>query len=571
MLPGLKFLAFACFIASVSANPVYRSLVLHEQREDVPAGFVNTGAAPADQVLSLRVALVNSDMAGLEKALYDVSTPDSSLYGQHLAKEDVEEFVKPAPESVTMVNEFFASYNITAKSISPAGDWLAFSVPVSLANEMFDANFSVFQHEKTGKQFVRTLAYSIPADLQGHLDLVHPTITFESPSARLPLISSPLPAITTSTPTLSTRQSVPSSCDSIVTPACLEALYAIPTTLATESSNVLGVSGFALEYASQADLADFLKYLRTDMSDNTTFSLQTLDGGQNPQTVGWAGLEANLDTQYTVGIASGVPTTFISVGESTQDGALDGLLDIINFLLNESNPPHVLTTSYGLNENEMSSALASQLCSAYMQLGARGTSILFASGDGGVAGFSDETCTTFLPTFPSGCPFMTSVGATTGIEETAWTSTSGGFSNYFDIPSYQADAVSSYLTTLGSTNSGLFNRTGRAFPDVSAQGGNFEVVLNEAAWLVSGTSCASPVFASVVALLNDRLIAAGKSPLGFLNPFLYSAAGQAALNDITSGDNAGCSTNGFSAAAGWDPVTGLGTPNFPNLLSAVGL
>jgi len=54
-------------------------------------------------------------------------------------------------------------------------------------------------------------------------------------------------------------------------------------------------------------------------------------------------------------------------------------------------------------------------------------------------------------------------------------------------------------------------------------------------------------------LLNDRLIGAGKSVLGFLNPFLYST-GASALNDITTGSNPGCNTNGFPVAAGWDPV-----------------
>ena len=70
--------------------------------------------------------------------------------------------------------------------------------------------------------------------------------------------------------------------------------------------------------------------------------------------------------------------------------------------------------------------------------------------------------------------------------------------------------------------------------------------------------------------LNDRLIAAGKSPLGFLNPFLYST-GKSALNDITSGSNPGCNTNGFPAKKGWDPVTGLGTPDFVKLAAAAGL
>lgn len=151
---------------------------------------------------------------------------------------------------------------------------------------------------------------------------------------------------------------MPASCATTITPACLQALYGIPTTKATQSSNVLGVSGFIEQFANQADLSTFLASLRPDMASTTAFTLQTLDGGTNPQTRSEAGVEANLDTQYTVGIATGVPTTFISVGENTKDGNLGGFLDIINALLAESNPPHVLTTSYGQNENTISSNLA---------------------------------------------------------------------------------------------------------------------------------------------------------------------------------------------------------------------
>ena len=132
--------------------------------------------------------------------------------------------------------------------------------------------------------------------------------------------------------------------------------------------------------------------------------------------------------------------------------------------------------------------MTSTLCNAYMQLGARGTSVLYASGDGGVSGSQSENCTTFIPTFPSGesisslcrscthlsnigCPYLTSVGATTGTgPETAASFSAGGFSNLFSQPSYQSSAVSAYLQTLGSTDSGLFNSSGRAYPDVSAQG-----------------------------------------------------------------------------------------------------
>ena len=97
MSPNFRFLLFSAFVAAVSAAPAFRDLVLHESRQGVPDGFIQTGAAPADQMLNLRLALVNSDMAGLESALYAVSTPDSAQYGQHLTKEEVRMFIVPYP------------------------------------------------------------------------------------------------------------------------------------------------------------------------------------------------------------------------------------------------------------------------------------------------------------------------------------------------------------------------------------------------------------------------------------------------------------------------------------------
>ncbi|KAI0795785.1 family S53 protease [Abortiporus biennis] len=540
---------------------------VHESRNDVPDGFVRSATADPSSVLKMRIALKQSDPEGLTNALLDVSEPTSANYGQHLTKEEVEKFVAPKPETVTAVNQWLSENGLTAKTISPAGDWLSFDVPVSQASELLDADFSVFKHLDTGDESIRTLAYSIPSDLADHIELVHPTITFPNPFAQLPVFSSPAKIIN---PNVNlTSDAVPASCANTVTPACVQALYSVPTTKATQSSNKLGVSGFIDQFANQADLKSFLTSLRSDISSSTTFTLQTLDGGQNPQTRSEAGIEADLDVQYTIGIATGVPTFFISVGDNFQDGNLEGFLDIINFLLAESAPPQVLTTSYGQNENTISSSLANQLCNAYQQLGARGTSILFASGDGGVAGSQSSSCRNFVPTFPSGCPFMTSVGATEGVPETSADFSSGGFSNVFARPSYQSAAVSAYLTKLGSTNAGKFSTTGRGFPDVAAVGNNVEINFQNQFGLVGGTSCSSPIFASIVSLINDRLIAAGKPVLGFLNPFLY--ANPQAFNDITTGSNPGCNTNGFPAEAGWDPVTGLGTPNFPALLTAAGL
>jgi tripeptidyl-peptidase-1 len=100
-----------------------------------------------------------------------------------------------------------------------------------------------------------------------------------------------------------------------------------------------------------------------------------------------------------------------------------------------------------------------------------------------------------------------------------------------------------------------------------------------------GTSAAAPVVAGIIALLNDARFRAGKCALGFINPWLYSS-GWTALNDITAGTAVGCNgingqtgqpiTGGgvipyatWNATVGWDPVTGLGTPNFEKLKKLV--
>ena len=96
------------------------------------------------------------------------------------------------------------------------------------------------------------MAYSVPSDLTQHIELVHPTISFNNPFGGIPSISVPPK---TSTPAVNlTSDAVPASCSSTITPACLQALYGIPTTAATVKTNTLGVSGFIDQFANQADL-----------------------------------------------------------------------------------------------------------------------------------------------------------------------------------------------------------------------------------------------------------------------------------------------------------------------------
>merc|ERR550537_1808656 len=83
---------------------------------------------------------------------------------------------------------------------------------------------------------------------------------------------------------------------------------------------------------------------------------------------------------------------------------------------------------------------------------------------------------------------------------------------------------------------------------------------------VAGTSAACPVVAGVFAKLNGLRLKARKSPMGFLNPFIYQ--NPAAFQDVTSGKNSATRKWGFTAVKGWDPLTGFGTPDFEALTEA---
>ncbi len=114
---------------------------------------------------------------------------------------------------------------------------------------------------------------------------------------------------------------------------------------------------------------------------------------------------------------------------------------------------------------------------------------------------------------------------------------------------------------------------GRGYPDLAVMGHNYQYVLDGVEAYTSYTA-ATPVVAGMVSLVNAARKAVGKSSLGWINPALYLYA-QQFVNDITSGQNncaAGgevCCMQGFAAADGWDPVTGLGSVNFTALQSVL--
>jgi len=293
-------------------------------------------------------------------------------------------------------------------------------------------------------------------------------------------------------------------------------------------------------------------------------------------------------------------------------------------LHNYADTPNVVSMSWGWAEHQQctiatncntlgvdSEQYVQRTNVEFMKLGVKGVSIFASSGDSGANGRSDGGCTgtKLNAVFPAGSPYLTAVGATmltkdaktdlkspppvctsgsyagtcasSGTEVAvsfsgAGFTSGGGFSTYVAQPSYQKDAVSAYLNSgVKLPPASYYNASGRAYPDVAAMGNNFLVYIqSEGGWQpVGGTSASSPTWAGIAARLNDISLKKTGKPLGPMNKLLYQmyAEHPAAFVDVTVGDNKctedGCASTckGFEATKGWDPVTGLGVPQYDEM------
>jgi kumamolisin len=199
----------------------------------------------------------------------------------------------------------------------------------------------------------------------------------------------------------------------------------------------------------------------------------------------------------------------------------------------------------------------------------RNISVCCASGDDGSR--DDGTSLRAHADFPASSPYVLGVGGTRlvagngGIaSETVWddgpgSATGGGISRYFPVPPWQSGAH-----VPPSVN--LPHRSGRGVPDVAADAdpvtGVYVIRADGRQYAVTGgTSAAAPQWSALLACVNQALGA----PVGFLNPLLYTKVARDAVRDVTFGSN-----GAYAAGPGWDPCTGLGTPDGQKLLHELG-
>ncbi|KAI1465987.1 subtilisin-like protein [Daldinia caldariorum] len=605
----MKFFSLICATAALLQATVQGKDVVVESLPKVPTGWRKVKNADANQVIKLRIALEQPNLDQFERVLYEVSTPQHPLYGRHLSRDEVKEMMKPREESTAAVLDWLQKSGIPASDIKNAGEWVNFKTTVFKAASLLNTQFQVYNHVGTDAQRIRTLHYSVPEEVRSHITMIQPTTRFGQMRPHAVQVYEVIEQKEAAdffhaAAEIPTQELNATFCNTTVTPECLRALYNVGDTAADPSvATIFGVSGFLEEYAKHDALDKFLaQFAPYALAQN--FTTLSVNGGLDNQTDSVDDdIEANLDMQYAASLGFNTDIRYYSNGgrgplvpdldqPDPNTGSNEPYLEYLTYLLDlpDEDLPHTLTTSYGEDEQSVPKTYVEKVCTMFGQLGARGVSVLFSSGDTGPGSACQtndgKNTTRLLPIFPAACPYVTSVGGTVGVApEHAVSFSSGGFSDVFARPSYQKAAVDSYLAALGgATFAGLYNPSGRGFPDVAAQGRNFNVVSRGQLVKVGGTSASAPTFAALVSLLNNARVKGGQAPLGFLNPWLYGeAAAAGGFTDIVDGGSVGCTGRdiysglpapyvpgaGWNATQGWDPVTGLGTPLFDVLLAKV--
>ena len=414
------------------------------------------------------------------------------------------------------------------------------------------------------------------------------------------------------------------NCNNSTTPACVRALYGLPDPSAVKpfvgGRAPLGALELYPAAYGAVDLDDFLVVL-TNVPHGTQPRVVSIAGGVAPAAV--PGLHDPTpfdpstlwepDGDFEIAMAIVPNPEDVVVYELGKDADWNTFLDALDGSycttpgdgncgsIQGADLANVISISWTSGETGASAAYFQRQCNEYMKLGLMGITVLAATGDSGVGavctdpstgkGYTDskQTGGLFTANFPASCPYVTAVGATAipktppftpGMLEVAAYSainSGGGFSNIFPAADYQKPTMATYNSTnapnyLPFEDKPRYNNSGlaRGYPDISANGYQYSIYSNENSNLFSGTSGSTPMIAGIIALINDERMAAKdaagkpvKGSVGFINPVLYEHPEM--VNDIVTGSNPGCGTVGFSCSKGWDPVTGLGTPDYQKM------
>ncbi|MBV8723758.1 MAG: S8/S53 family peptidase [Candidatus Eremiobacteraeota bacterium] len=340
------------------------------------------------------------------------------------------------------------------------------------------------------------------------------------------------------------------------TPPQIAQLYDFPGGL-DGSGQCVGI----IELGGGFSQSDFATYLSGLGIAAQTVTVVSVDGASNsPGQDQNADVEVMLDAEIVGAVAPGARIA-IYFAPNTDQGFVDAVTTAIH---DAKNAPSIVSISWGAAESNWTQQGRDALNGAIAAAEALAVTVCAASGDGGSSdGVSDGAS---HADFPASSPYVLGCGGTTLLasggtigSEVAWSDSGGGVSSIFALPSWQsgANVPAPPANTPG----------GRGVPDVSGDAdpnSGYQLRVDGSALVAGGTSAVAPLWAALIALMNQKR----GTNLGFLNAKIYALPGYpnnpGPLHDITSGSN-----GAYSAAAGWDPCTGLGTPDGGRLVQAL--
>jgi kumamolisin len=343
------------------------------------------------------------------------------------------------------------------------------------------------------------------------------------------------------------------------TPVELAKLYDFPAGL-DGSGQCIGIVELGGGYRP-ADLKAYFKNLGLTQPKVKTVRV---DGGRNhPTNANSADGEVMLDIEVAAAVAPKAHVVVYFAPNTTQ-GFLDAITTAIH---DDKNRPSVISISWGSAESTWTQQSLQQYDEAFQAAAALGVTICVAAGDSGSSdGVGDGEPHV---DFPASSPYVLACGGTKLAvangkisSEVVWnegtmSATGGGISSAFARPSYQSGVHVS-----PPPGSGTF--AGRGVPDVAGDADpetGYEVRVDGQQFVIGGTSAVAPLWAGLVALINQKL---GAHPVGYLNPLLYGSLAGKVTRDVKQGNN-----GAYAAAAGWDACTGWGSPDGGKLLAAL--
>ena len=499
------------------------------------------GSLPQQNKMNLAFGLPIRDQAGLTAFLQELADPNSPNYRQYLTPQQFVERFGPTEQDYQNVINFAQAHGLSVTATHPNRMVLDVSGTVADVERTFHITLRTYQHPTENRTF-------FAPDVDPSIDQAVPILDVSG------LDNYSLPH-----PNLKPRP------DSAVNPSPKVGSGPSGSYIGNDFRNAYA-PGVSLKGSGQAvGLLEFAGYNAsaiTAYESQAGLSSMTL---QNVLIDGYNGAagsgedEVCLDIEVAMAMAPGLSKVIVYEAPNPSPW-----VDILNRMAND-NSAKQLSCSWG---GGSANATAEQI---FQQMASQGQSFFNATGD-------SDAYTGSIP-FPSDSPNITEVGGTTLTtlgsaaysSETTWnwgggTGSSGGISTVYSIPSWQQGV--SMANNQGST-------TKRNLPDVALTADNVYVVHKSGTGgIFGGTSCAAPLWAGFTALVNQQAVANSQSPVGFLNPALYTIGKggnyTSCFHDTTTGNNITNQSNGkFSAVTGYDLCTGWGTPNGANMINAL--